>query len=254
MSEVPWTERELRRLMVKACGALAQKNLVAATDGNVTARLSSDRILVTPSGVSKGEIRELDILLCDENGRKIRGRGEISSEIHVHLAAYRAREDIHAVVHAHPPVATAFTFSGMEHLLREPIVPEVVAQIGPIPTAPYATPGTRALAESLTPFFKQCDIVMLAQHGAVALGKDPWRAYLRMEKLEHMAGIIKNARELAGAQAIKILTPEQADELRRLYGKGLLKPQAEKTAPLDVNDALVARIAAEVLGRLGRAG
>jgi L-fuculose-phosphate aldolase len=255
MSLIPWNERELRRLMVKACGALAQKNLVAATDGNVTARLSADRILVTPSGTSKGEIRELDILLCDEDGRKIRGRGEISSEIHVHLAAYRAREDIFAVVHAHPPIATAFTFAGMENLLREPIIPEVVAQIGPIPTAPYVTPGTRELAESLTAYFKQCDIVMLAQHGAVALAKDPWRAYLRMEKLEHMASIIKHARELSGDRAVKTLNDEQADELRRLYGKGLLTKKSDGAAkPLELNDALVARIAAEVLGRLGRTG
>ncbi len=83
----PWTERELRRLIVKACSALAQKNLVSATDGNVSARLGPDRVLITPSGVSKGDVSELNIMLCDMDGRKIRGRGEISSEVHVHLAA-----------------------------------------------------------------------------------------------------------------------------------------------------------------------
>src|SRR5947207_11555872 len=92
------TERELRRSMVKACGALFQKSLVSATDGNVSARLGPDRVLITPSGVSKGDVTELEILLCDMDGRKIRGRGEVSSEVHVHLGAYRAREEINAVV------------------------------------------------------------------------------------------------------------------------------------------------------------
>ena len=106
-----WPERALRKQMVKACRALAQKNLVAATDGNVSARLGYDRVLVTPSNTNKGEVGELDILLCDMDGRKVRGRGDTSSEVHVHLAVYRNREDLHAVVHAHPPTATAFTFA-----------------------------------------------------------------------------------------------------------------------------------------------
>jgi len=249
----PWTERQIRIQIVKVCAALFQKNLVAATDGNVSARLSPDRVLVTPSGTSKGEVSELDILLCDMDGRKIRGRGEISSEIHVHLAAYRAREDIGAVVHAHPPVATAFTFAGMQDLLQQPIIPEVVAQIGPIPSAPYMTPGTRALAEAFAPHIKKCDIVMLAQHGAVCVGADPWAAYLRMEKLEHMAIIIKTARELAGDGGVRTLSSAQVNELRASYGKGALKenPQPDSAGE---NDELIARITGEVLKQMERAG
>jgi len=262
---INWTERELRRQMVKACAALHQKSLVAATDGNVSARLSVDRVLVTPSGVSKGDVSEINILLCDMDGRKIRGRGEVSSEVHVHLAAYRAREDIHAVVHAHPPTATAFTFAGLEHLLREPVVPEVVAQIGPIPSAPYITPGTRALAEAAGPLFKESDVVMLAQHGAVTLGHDPWGAYLRMEKLEHFARILKSARELAGGDAgVRRLDAGQVDALVESYGKGALKksagalpeklPHANAEENAAQADALVARIAAEVINRMRRTG
>lgn len=248
----PWSERELRRLITKACTALAQKNLVSATDGNVSARLGPDRVLITPSGISKGEVTELSIVLCDMDGRKIRGRGEISSEVHVHLAAYRNREDIGAVVHAHPPTATAFTFAGMDHLLREPLIPEVVAQIGPIPSAPYITPGTRALAEAFSPFVKECDIVMLSQHGAVAVGKDPWAAYLRMEKLEHFAGIVKAACDLAGDPlALKRLNGKQVEDLLASYGKGKLTTAKEA----DENaDALVEKIASEVLSRLGKTG
>jgi L-fuculose-phosphate aldolase len=249
----PWTERELRRLITKACVALAQKNLVSATDGNVSARLGPDRVLITPSGISKGEVTELNIMLCDMDGRKIRGRGDISSEVHVHLAAYRSRDDIGAVVHAHPPTATAFTFAGRENLLREPLIPEVVAQIGPIPSAPYITPGTRALAEAFGPFIKECDIVMLSQHGAVAVGKDPWAAYLRMEKLEHFAGIVKAACELAGdPQTVKRLSETQVDDLLASYGKGKLS--AKKESGSENSDALVEKIASEVLNRLGRTG
>ena len=255
LSHIPWTERELRRLMVKACAALARNHLVAATDGNVSARLGSDRVLVTPSGVSKGDVTELDILLCDMDGRKVRGRGESSSEVHVHLAAYRNREDIGAVVHAHPPIATAFTFAGLQDVLREPVVPEVVAQIGPIPCVPYIQPGTRALAEAVGQAFRDCDVVLMAQHGAATVAKDPWAAYLRMEKLEHFAGIVKTARELAAGAGQKIITlsDEQVNDLRAGYGKGKLKSAAAvATASVSGSgsDAIVERIAAEVLARL----
>ncbi|MCZ7645016.1 MAG: class II aldolase/adducin family protein [Planctomycetota bacterium] len=255
MSDISWNERELRRLMVKACQALERRGLVAATDGNVTARLSPDRVLVTPSGCSKGEVTELSILVCDLEGRKVRGKPgqKISSEVHLHLAAYRERPEIGGVVHAHPPVASAFSFSGREALLREPVIPEVVAQIGPVLTAPYVTPGTRALAEAAAPLLKECDAVLLAQHGAVTLGPDPWRAYLRMEKLEHAAGILKASVELAGSEsAVKRLTRAQVSELIRSYGDPkLLKRYALGEEGGD--ESIVERIAEEVLKRL-RAG
>lgn len=241
-----WSERGLRRDMVKACAALFQKNLVAATDGNVSARLAPDRVLITPSGVSKGDVDELSILLCDMEGRKIRGRGDVSSEVQVHLAAYRAREDIHAVVHAHPPVATAFTFAGVEALLCEPVVPEVIAQIGPIPTLPYITPGTRMLGAAVEDALRASDVVMLSQHGAVTVGKSPWGAYLRMEKLEYLACVLKTARELSGAEGIRRLKAEQIEELTATYGKG---KAANPPHSVD-EDELVERIVKEVLLKL----
>lgn len=250
MNGIPWTERELRRLIVKACAALCLKGLVAATDGNVSARLGPDRVLVTPSGISKGDVRETNILLCDLDGRKIRGRGDVSSEAQVHLAAYRAREDIGAVVHAHPPVATAFTYAGLEHLLREPLLPEVVAQIGPIPATPYLTPGSRALAEACAAHLRGCDIVLLSQHGAVTVGVDPWAAYLRMEKLEQFALILKTARELAGAGELRTLNPRQVADLKAGYGKHSV---AGTLSPGTSSPELVERIANEVLRRLGAA-
>ncbi len=252
--DIPWTERELRKQMVRVCQALAARGLVAATDGNVTAKLGPDRILVTPSSVSKGEVTELSILVCDLDGRLIRGRSgsKVSSEVHLHLAAYRSRREIGAVVHAHPPVATSFTFAGREQLLRDPIIPEVVAQIGPIETCPYVTPGTRALGEAAAPFFKSCDVVLLAQHGAVALGSTPWNAYLRMEKLEQAATILKSSAELAGsAEAVRRLTPAQTKDLILHYGDAKLLGRYGLDSNRETETDLVERVAAAVLKRLG---
>lgn len=251
---IPWTEREVRRLIVKACEALSQRGLVAATDGNVSARLGPDRILISPSGMAKGEVSERTILLCDGAGRLIRGdptgRFKPSVEIQLHLAAYREREDIAGVVHAHPPVASAFTFAGKEDLLKQPVVPEVVAQIGAIPTAPFLTPGSPALAETTAPYFRQSDIVMLAQHGAVALGRDPWQAFLRLEKLEHAATIIKYSCELAGSdQGVKRLDPEEVESLVRNYGRGRSNTQQGDEADEDETQ-LIEAVTREVLRRL----
>ena len=141
-------ERLLRRLVAKVCRALYEKNLVAATDGNVSARLGKDRVLITPSSVSKGDVRPRDLLVCDMQGRRIRGPGVPSLEIQMHLAAYRQRPDIGGVVHAHPPFTTAFILAGREGWLNEPLAPEVVAHLGRIPAVPYFTPGSRLLADA----------------------------------------------------------------------------------------------------------
>lgn len=207
-------ERHLRRLIAKACRALYEKNLVAATDGNVSARLGPDRVLITPSNSGKGGMRARHLLVCDMEGRRIRGLGAPSIEIQVHLAAYRRRPDIGAVVHAHPPIASAFTVAGREAWLNEPITPEAVAHLGRIPAVPYFTPGSRVLADAFEMEIEKSDVVLLAQHGAVAVAKDPWAAYLLMEKLENLAVIVKAARELAGAGKIRRLTAREVRELR----------------------------------------
>lgn len=214
------SEYDLRRQIVRACRSLHEKGLVAAFDGNVSGRLPSGNLLVTPAGASKGDVTEDMVLLCTPEGKRIRGTGHVSSEVQLHLAAYRVRKDVRAVVHAHPPFASAFTFAGAERLLLEPVLPEVVARLGGIPAAPYATPGSRELGEAAAPLMAEHDAVLLAQHGAVTLGSDPWTAYLVMEKLEHAATILKAARELAGSEAgIKRLTPEQVADLMKTYAK-----------------------------------
>ncbi|MBI4349367.1 MAG: class II aldolase/adducin family protein [Elusimicrobia bacterium] len=220
------SEFDARRQIVRACRALHERGLVAAFDGNVSARLPSGSLIVTPAGASKGDVSEDALLLCSPEGRRIRGAGQVSTEVQLHVAAYRARRDVRAVVHAHPPLASAFTFAGVERLLLEPVLPEVVARLGKIPAVPYATPGSLELGRLAEPFLARHDAVLLAQHGAVTLGGDPWSAYLLMEKLEHAATILKAARELAGSEeAIRRLTPAQVAELMATYGKAKGPPR-----------------------------
>jgi L-fuculose-phosphate aldolase len=217
-----WSERQLRRLIVKACQAVSQKGYVAATDGNISALLGANRVLVTGTGTAKGDIRERDLLVCDLDGRRISGPGKPSCEIQVHLAAYRARPEIRGVVHAHPPLATAFTFVGRQDLLNAPIVPEVIATIGPIPCVPYFTPGTRELAAAAEACFKSANVVLLSQHGVVAVGADPWAAYLRLEKVEYLAQVLKHALELASGDARQIqrLNARQIAPLKQILHRG----------------------------------
>ena len=218
---LPLSEYDLRRLIVKSCRALVEKDLVAAADGNISARLPSGNLLVTPSRVSKGDIVEDAVLYCSPDGRRIRGTGQVSSEIMLHVAAYAVRKDVRAIVHAHPPLASAFTFAGAEAFLNEPILPEVVARLGGIPAVPYVTPGTQALADAAAPYFAKHDAVLLNQHGAVTLGSDPWSAYLLMEKVEHTAVVLKAARDLAGGErGVLRLTPEQIADLLKSYRFG----------------------------------
>lgn len=215
----PASEFELRRQIVRACKALSVRGLVAAWDGNVSARLPSGNLLVTPSNMAKGDVGEDSILLCNPQGGRIRGAGQVSSEVRVHVAAYRVRPGIRAVVHAHPPLASAFTFAGAEKAFLEPVIPEVVARLGSVPALPYVTPGSQALADAAAPLLAKHDVVLLGQHGAVTVGSDPWTAFLLMEKLEHAATILKAARELAGsADGVRTLTPAQVAELLRTYG------------------------------------
>lgn len=214
------SEAELRRTIVKACRALADKGLVAGTDGNLSVRLPSGSLLVTPSQTSKASVSEEDILLCSAEGRRIRGAGTVSSEVQLHVAAYRLRPGLRAVVHAHPPTANAFTFAGAEAMLLEPVLPEVVARLGTVPAVPYFTPGSTALADAAAALLMRHDAVLLAQHGVVTVGGDVWNAYLLMEKVEHLALTLKAAMDLAGsAQGVKRLTPEQVAELKATYGK-----------------------------------
>jgi len=210
------TERELREDIVRIGQLVFQKGWVAANDGNITVRLDSERILCTPTGVSKGMMSVDDLIICDYEGNKLEGRLERTSEIAMHMTIYKMRDDVMSVVHAHPPTATGFASAGRR--LDKALLPEVIIGLGCVPTADYGLPGTDALTAPMLPLIPQYDAILLANHGAVAYGKDVWQAYFRMETVEHFARIAHVAETLGGAKALPKTEVDKLFDSRTRYG------------------------------------
>lgn len=216
-------EAALREAICEAGRRLHARNLVAATDGNISARLEDGTFLCTPSGVSKGDMRPEDLLVADAAGQLLAGRGRVTSEFFTHLAAYEVRPDIVAVVHAHPPTATALTLAGID--LTLPLLPDAVMAFGAIPTAPYATPGTREGADAVRGLIAQCDVLLLDRHGALTVGNTVLEAYFKMEKLEHVAQTLAAAYAIAKPAPLGEAAVARALEARVAYGaKGKAYP------------------------------
>jgi L-fuculose-phosphate aldolase len=181
------SESQSRREIVSFGRMLHRGGYVAATDGNLSVRLDAERILVTPTAMSKGLLRPSDMVIVDTEGNLIAGRHHVSSEIGMHLMIYKMRPDVHGIVHAHPPTATGFAAAGMA--LNQPLVCEVVIGLGSIPLAKYGTPGTPELSESLQPLIPHYDAILMSNHGAVAYAETLHHAYMKMETVEHFAKI-----------------------------------------------------------------
>jgi L-fuculose-phosphate aldolase len=204
---------DVRRAIVRVCRRLYDRGLIAGPDGNVSVRISSDHVLVTPRGFSKADVEEHDLVMVSLDGTRIGGRHEASSEVAMHLAAYRAREDVAAVVHAHPPVATAFAVAGLG--LPGDVLPELTLQLGEVPLVPYATPGTQALPDSMASWLPNYDAFLLANHGVTTLGRTVGEAHQRMESVEHCANILLTARLLGRVNALGAGDVRVLDEARR---------------------------------------
>ena len=205
-------EHDLRQEMVRVGRLLWERGYVAATDGNLSARLPSDRLLVTASGLSKGFLSDEDLVVMRLDGELVasyRGKGQRpSSEISMHLEVYRQRPDVNAVVHAHPPLATAFSIADVS--LARCVIPEVIVTLGGIPTAEYATPGTPEVSTSIRQAIQGYDAIILSHHGSLTVGSTLWEAYLRLEKVEHTAAITLAAHQLG---RVKALSPQAVEKL-----------------------------------------
>ena len=188
------TPREAARQMAACCRGLAERGLIAGVDGNVSVRLGPGRVLVTPSGVRKADLTAADMVQVDGAGRRRAGRRKPTSELALHLRLLAERPDVGAVVHAHPPAATGFAVAGEG--FDTLVLPELIVLCGPVPLVPYGTPGTAELGERAAPFARTHDVLLLANHGAVALGATLEQAWVRMESLEHGARILLAARAL----------------------------------------------------------
>ena len=202
------SEDEHRRDLCLVGRWIHQREYVAATDGNLSLRLDSQRILTTPTGMSKGMMEPDDLVVVDYQGNKILGRRNASSEIAMHLLIYKRRPDVNAVVHAHPPVATGYAAAGLP--LNQALVSEVVLALGCVPLAQYGTPGTPELSDALAPLVAQYDAILMANHGVVTYGDDLLRAYMRMETVEHFARI-SLVTQLLGRQTL--LSREEVEKL-----------------------------------------
>ena len=262
-------EEKARQEIVRVCQLLWQRGYVSASDGNVSVRLGPDRLLTTPSGVSKGFLGSGQLVVTDLSGELLSDQTEEakglrpSSELRMHCEAYRQRPDIGAVVHAHPPITTACTVAGFS--LEACVLPEVVLTLGAIPTARYATPGTAQVAESIRELIREFDALALERHGAVTVGATAFEAYLRLEKVEHTALIVQAAYQLGG------VLPLPAEEVQRLRAmrrrmRGLPVEGDDEGCLLSVGDedlrgvvhgpeqALAERIAQAVLHELRKPG
>lgn len=194
--------------IIRAGNYLASRNYHAALAGNISFRVSEDCILCTCHGADKGALVADDIVLCGMDGSKIGGNGSPTSEFNMHRMAYRQRADVRAVVHAHPPTATAFAAASVP--LDELMLPEMVVLLGPVALVPYATPGTEELAQQLKLYLEKHDGFLLENHGALTVGSDLREAVLRMELIEHNAQITMHVRRIGKPF---VLAPEEMESL-----------------------------------------
>lgn len=193
---------------------LYSERMIVATDGNISVRITEESFLITRSGICKGRMTIDDIITVDLQGKVIEGHGNPSSETRLHIVCYEERDDIAAIVHAHPPTAVAFSIAGKS--LAICVIPEVVVALGPVPTIPYVKPTTQKFAETVRPVIRHADALILEKHGAVCVGENLSTAAARLEKLEHSSEIMLMAHQLGG---VKVLAPTEVKELIELREK-----------------------------------
>jgi L-fuculose-phosphate aldolase len=227
------SEQEYREDLIRVCRLIYEKGWVAMNDGNVSIRLSDDRILCTPTAFSKGMVTEQDLIVCDSGGKKMAGQRDGTSEIAMHLTVYNIRPDVHSVVHAHPPVATGFAAAG--RALDKALLPEVVIQLGAVPLAAYGLPGTPALSDGMLPFIPNYDALLLENHGCTTWGADVWQAFFRMEMVEHFARITFVAEMMGGAKPLPREEVNKLFEARSRYNVSS-KARMEPGMPLVAED------------------
>jgi L-fuculose-phosphate aldolase len=212
------TEAEHRRDICAVGRWIHDRGYVASTDGNMSLRLGPDRILTSPTCMSKGMMTPEDLVITDMDGRRVGGSRKPSSELAMHLLIYRLRPDIHAVCHAHPPTATGFAAAGIA--LDTPILCELIVGLGEIPVARYGTPGTTELTEALEPLIRDHVAILMANHGVVTYGPDLLTAFLRMETVEHFAQVTLVTERLGKRNVLSPIDVEKLVIARARYAAG----------------------------------
>jgi len=207
------TEEQLRRDLIRYCNSLHSNGWVANHDGNLSALLPDGNLICTPTAMSKGDITLEMLLVLDDDNKVLQGNRRSFSELHMHRAAYSARPDIGCVIHAHPPTATGFAVANVE--LGHPFMAEPVVSLGRhIPMVPFFPPKDERLDQAIGNALSKADVILLANHGVLAVGGSFEQAYLRMELVEHLAKIARVAKQLGG------VTPLSSDTVDKLSAKG----------------------------------
>ena len=202
-------DRRLRQQMVAVGQLLYQRGWVPAYDGNFSVVLDETWLLTTPAGRCKGLLDPAELIVVDRDGvPRDPNAAPPSSELAMHLAVYRARPEVLACVHAHPPVAIACTVAGVS--LEPAVLPEIILTLGKIPTVPYAMTGTPALGAAIAPFIAHHDAVLLDHHGTLTVGATLFEAFHRTEQIEQAAKIFLHAHQLG---AIRRLRRQDTDDL-----------------------------------------
>ena len=240
-----------RRQLLHYTSLVYRKGWVANHDGNLTCRIGPDRVLATPTALSKADVTDGDLVVVDGAGEKVSGKRRSFSEMALHLAVYRARRDVGAIVHAHPPYATAMAVAGRG--MDEPILAEAVVSLGPrIPLVPFAMPKTPGWVEGVAAHAVEFDAVLLENHGAMAWGTDLEQAFLRLELVEHLAQITHHSMAFGGPQT---LDAAQLGPLLASRTKAGLGPVARGVAPARsaVNAPPAAGVKPSAAGTIDRA-
>ena len=205
------TDAQAKADILEAGKKIYQRGLVAANDGNLSVRVGENALWVTPTGVSKGSMTEDMLVKLDLDGNVLMGTRKPSSEVKMHLRIYRENPDVRAVVHAHPPAATAFACAGIP--LDRPVLQEAVVQLGTVPVAPFALPGSQGVAESVAPYCRDYRGLLLEYHGAVTWGETMQQAHYRLECMEQMAQVTLHLRTLG---CDRVMPPELVADLEGL--------------------------------------
>lgn len=201
--------KEAKKAIIDIGRRMYERAFVAANDGNISIRVGEDEVWATPTGVSKGYMKKDMLVKVDLDGNVIKGSRRPSSELKMHLRAYKENKDLRAVVHAHPPVCTAFSIAGIE--LDSPILAEAIITLGNVPITPYAELGTEDVPNAIAPYCHSHNGVMLANHGVVTWADDPYKAYYLLESMENYANIVMLTDVVIGRQ--NKLTNEQINSL-----------------------------------------
>ena len=223
-------DRALREEIVRVGRLMYERGLVVAADGNISARLDEAHMVCTPTGLCKGMMTPDQLIVVDAEGRKVGPSTAANydlrptSEVFMHLEAYRQRPDIGAVVHAHPPITVALSIAGVS--LADCMLPEVIVNLGLVPTTEYATPASEENVRAIRNIIADHDGMILQRHGTLTVGRDPWEAFMRLESLEQIARITLILQQLGRGEA---LPPEQVEKLlAQRQHMGLAHPGEEE--------------------------